>query len=104
MIFEDDMLQDGELGGKRATAQLSRHVHDYIAQTLPEMPSNYKIVARVYANLKGLTETCFMAGVTPDNPYATSEFARGFTGSKQLYDYVDVGMGKDRADEKISGK
>ena len=32
------------------------------------------------------------------------EFARGFTGSKQLFDFVDVGMGKDRADDKISGE
>ncbi len=31
------------------------------------------------------------------------DFARGFTGSKQLFDYIDVGSGKDRADDKLTG-
>jgi hypothetical protein len=29
---------------------------------------------------------------------------RGFTRGKTLFDFIDVGPGKDRADEKIIGK
>jgi hypothetical protein len=39
-----------------------------------------------------------------ESPAYLNDFARGFTGSKQLFDFVDVGSGKDRADDKISGK
>lgn len=31
------------------------------------------------------------------------DFARGFSRGKTLFDFVDVGPGKDRADEKIIG-
>lgn len=32
------------------------------------------------------------------------DFVRGFTRAKTTFDFVDVGTGKDRADEKIIGK
>jgi hypothetical protein len=32
------------------------------------------------------------------------DFMRGFTRGKTLFDFIDVGAGKDRADEKIIGK
>jgi hypothetical protein len=32
------------------------------------------------------------------------DFVRGFTWGKTLFDFVDVGAGKDRADEKIIGE
>ena len=32
------------------------------------------------------------------------EFVRGFNRAKTMFDFIDVGAGKDRADEKIIGK
>lgn len=32
------------------------------------------------------------------------DFMRGFTRGKTLFDFIDVGAGKDRADEKIIGR
>ena len=102
MIFEDQYIQRGESGGKEAATLLWGFVRDYVTQKIPDLSSDYKIITRVYANIKGLGEACHRSGIL-DRPSLIEEFARGFTGSKQLFDFVDVGMGKDRADDKISG-
>lgn len=67
------------------------------------MPSDIKIVTRVYANVTGLAETCIRAGIV-DKASAIDDFVRGFTRGKNLFDFVDVGPGKDRADDKLTGK
>lgn len=103
MIFEDHLIKQGEIGGKEAAAALWAGTRDYIHQTVPGLSPDFKIVARIYANLKGLGETCHRAGIL-ENPATIEHFARGFTGSKQLFDFIDVGVGKDRADDKISGR
>jgi hypothetical protein len=103
MIFEDHLIQQGEAGGKEAAHILWAAVRDYVQHTIPMLSSDYKIVARVYANLKGLGDICSRAGIL-DNPIIMEDFMRGFTGSKQLFDFIDVGSGKDRADDKISGE
>lgn len=101
MIFSDTLIKQGEIGGKDAAARLYDAVRDYVRHEIPNMPSDYKIVTRNYANLKGLGEVCHRASIL-DKPSTIEDFARGFTGSKHLFDFVDVGMGKDRADDKIS--
>ena len=102
MIFNDGLIKEGENGGKEAAARLYDAVRDYIRHEIPDMPSDYKIVTKVYANLKGLGDVCQRAAIL-DRSSAVEDFARGFTGSKHLFDFVDVGMGKDRADDKITG-
>ena len=101
MIF--DNISQGENGGKEAAAMLYESVRDYAHKNLGELTSDYKIVTKVYANLRGLGETAYKAGIVTW-PSAVEEFARGFTGSKQLFDFINVGSGKDRADDKITGK
>lgn len=103
MIFEDRLLQAGEAGGKEAANILWISVRDYVHQNIPKLSSDYKIVTRIYANLKGLGDACKRAGIL-DSHLLIEDFARGFTGSKQLFDFVDVGSGKDRADDKICGR
>lgn len=102
MIFDDQFIKRGELGGREAAAMLGTCIREYLHQRIPTLPSDYKIATRIYANLKGLGEVCYRAGLL-DRAALIEDFARGFTGSKQLFDFVDVGMGKDRADDKISG-
>ena len=102
MIFEDRLIQKGEAGGKEAAGILWNAVREYVQHNIPGISSDYKIVARVYANLKGLGDACSRAGIL-DSPCIIEDFARGFTGSKQLFDFIDVGSGKDRADDKVSG-
>ena len=102
MIFDDQFIKKGEIGGKEASAALGSAIRDYVRERISSLPSDYKIVTRIYANMKGLGDVCYRAGIL-ERPALIEDFARGFTGSKQLFDFVDVGAGKDRADEKISG-
>ena len=97
MIFEDELLQKGELGGKEA----ANHLFSAVREQMRMLPPETKIVTRLYANLRGLADTCHRAGIIEDHN-TLSDFFRGFTGSKQLFDFIDVGSGKDRADEKIN--
>lgn len=103
MIFEDHLLKKGESGGKESASILWSATRDYVHRLIPDLSSDFKIVVRIYANLKGLGDVCHRAAIL-ENPATVENFARGFTGSKQLFDFVDVGIGKDRADDKISGK
>jgi hypothetical protein len=74
-------------------------VHELLEQ---DFPMNIRIVCRIYANLKDLADTCQRAGVVPSSAHI-EEFSQGFTRGKILFDFIDVGPGKDRANEKICG-
>ncbi|KAL8805210.1 MAG: hypothetical protein Q9182_002085 [Xanthomendoza sp. 2 TL-2023] len=101
MIFEDNLIHKGEIGGKEAAADLWNGIKDHVHDRLPDITSDCKIVTRIYANMKGLSDVCWKAGLV-DKPTLVEEFYRGFTGSKVLFDFIDVGPGKDRADEKLT--
>lgn len=60
-------------------------------------------MCRVYANVRGLGDVLVRTGIIPDIA-VFEDFARGFTRGKALFDFIDVGAGKDRADDKIIGK
>lgn len=92
MIFDDRFVQNGEAGGREAAGLLWNAVMDHF-QTDTGLPSDFKIVTRIYANLKGLGDACKRSGILSTSS-TIEEFARGFTGSKQLFDFVDVGVGK----------
>jgi len=60
------------------------------------------IMVRAYANLKGLAQACFQSGKLK-HAADLGFFAVGFTKRQALFDFVDVGAGKERADYKIRG-
>jgi len=66
-------------------------------------PAHFKVIARVYANVKGLADVCHRAGLV-SSPSDVEDFCRGFTRGRCLFDLVDVGPGKDGADAKVVGK
>ncbi|KAF1847003.1 uncharacterized protein K460DRAFT_51679 [Cucurbitaria berberidis CBS 394.84] len=99
MVFRDEFLREGEQGGRHAAAQLSAAVQSYVeAET--DIPLGARIVCRIYANVHGLADVLVRAGAIEDVGQF-EDFARGFTRGKTLFDFIDVGAGKDRADEKI---
>ncbi|KAK8209503.1 hypothetical protein IWZ01DRAFT_572578 [Phyllosticta capitalensis] len=100
LIFHDNLLLEGAVGGQRAAGLLEQYVYDYIRSEFPDIPPSVKISARVYANVKGLSETCRRASIT-SNTLLIPEFVIGFSQGKFLMDFVDVGSGKDRADQKV---
>jgi hypothetical protein len=97
----DQFLHNVEQGGKDAAHQLTTTLNEYVARNLPNVTSP-KIVTRVYANVKGLGDACYNAGIV-NKPSVVDDFVRGFNESQPLFDFVDIGQGKDRADDKISG-
>ena len=103
MIFNQKYLAEGEAGGREAAAKLSEHLRSYCHSSIQNMPPDFKVIVRIYVNLKGLADTCYKTGLI-DSPATMNHFAYGFTGSKILYDVVDVGIGKERADSKIAGE
>ncbi|WEW60260.1 hypothetical protein PRK78_005745 [Emydomyces testavorans] len=102
MVFQDTFLQQGEQGGKDAANQLWATIREYSSRNFPNLQSP-KIVTRIYANVKGLAEACFKAGIV-ERPSLVEDFVRGFNGGRLLFDFVDVGGGKDRADDKIADR
>ena len=60
------------------------------------------VVVRAYANLKDLAQAYVRLGKMR-HAANLSLFAVGFTKRQALFDFVDVGVGKERADNKIRG-
>ncbi|KAF2703489.1 hypothetical protein K504DRAFT_179104 [Pleomassaria siparia CBS 279.74] len=100
MIFSNDLIQDGEQGGRRAAVQIHNAINEYIERETKEIPIDARIICRVYANVRGLAEVLVRIGAVPDIG-VVENFVRGFTRGKTLFDFIDVGPGKDRADDKI---
>lgn len=99
MIFHSDFLRLGEVGGRKAAHQLRIQATEYL-ETFSDLPSPLRIAARIYANVSGLAHTCVRAGIV-NSPTVVEDFVRGFTRGNDLFDFIDVGAGKGRADEKI---
>lgn len=72
-------------------------------QTITLEVEGLEIMVRAYANIKGLARFCVDSGKLK-NGADLSLFAAGFTQRGKLFDFVDVGPGKERADNKIRGK
>lgn len=98
-------MTQGQAGGRVAAAALETGIANAIRHIFAEsgFPPHYKTIARIYANVKGLADVCHRAGLV-SSPNDVEDFYRGFTSSKGLFDFVDVGPGKGRADTKVAGK
>ncbi len=59
------------------------------------------IVVKAYANLSGLSKHFKERGIHPSD---TAQFWIGFTQRFPFMDFVDLGFGKELADNKIRGK
>lgn len=103
MIFRNEFLCGGEAGGRRAASQLYAAIQAYTENETNDVPLGAKIVCRIYANVRGLADVLVRTGAV-QSIGQFQDFVRGFTRGKTLFDFVDVGAGKDRADEKIIGE
>ncbi|KAL1598540.1 hypothetical protein SLS59_006827 [Nothophoma quercina] len=95
------VLIDGDGMIVRTISSLMLYVVDAASFVMTkDVPLNARVICRVYANVLGLGEVLARAGVVED-AYDFELFMRGFTRAKTMFDFIDVGSGKDRADEKI---
>ncbi|KAL8864533.1 MAG: hypothetical protein Q9198_009803, partial [Flavoplaca austrocitrina] len=100
--FRDDFLNKNEVGGRLVADELLAQVNHYIKGLNLDV-ENTDVVVRAYANLRGLGKAC----VKNNSMKSTADLglvANGFTSRYPLFDFVDVGLGKERADHKIRGQ
>jgi hypothetical protein len=96
------MLPGGSKGGERAVDKLVTAVQSYINREFG-ISDTWDIFVKAYANVEGLAQALVRAGRVA----STSEFrlfVTEFTSRLPFCDFVDVGHGKERADNKIKGE
>ena len=94
-------MNQNEEGGKLAADELLAGVRLHLSDVSADL-SDVDIKVCAYANFNGLEKAC-----KDRHMKATASlrlFVTGFTGRHPLLDFVDVGAGKERADNKIRGK
>ncbi|KAL8672322.1 MAG: hypothetical protein Q9168_003206 [Polycauliona sp. 1 TL-2023] len=98
--FCSEYLRDEEDGGRLAAEELRAQTWDYI-QTYWSEPLPTNVVILACANLSGLGGACWreMRADTQD----LRPFAGEFNAQHTQNIFVDVGPGKQRADDKIQG-
>ncbi|KAL9033859.1 MAG: hypothetical protein Q9180_005726 [Flavoplaca navasiana] len=96
--FEDSLIKQGATGGGEAANRLLNNIKRFTQQH--EGAIHWKIIVRVYANIEGLLKKFAYIGFTEEER-ALRHFVAGFTQSQPLFDFVDAGQGKERADHKI---
>ena len=92
-----------EEGGKAAADEMLLKIREHMRSFMKDSDS-VDVVVRAYANLKGLGKACVKNGKMKSSIGDLHLFANGFTQRRALFDFVDVGSGKERADHKIRGE
>ncbi|KAL9001603.1 MAG: hypothetical protein Q9188_005435 [Gyalolechia gomerana] len=96
--FDEGLIKQGAVGGGEAANRLLNNIKAYVQRHDGAM--HWKIIVRVYANLEGLLKKYAYIGFHEEER-ALRQFVAGFTQSQPLFDFVDAGQGKERADHKI---
>ena len=99
-LFHDDLLVSGKRGGVEAAdrllTEIKSHIHSF------EDSKNWSIMVDYYADVKGLLVKCAKLGIAIEEE-VVREFAYGFTQAQPLFDFLDIGRGKDTPHRKIHG-
>ena len=94
-------MSRNEAGGRDAADELHARVKDYVRE-LKLDTENIDISVRAYADLKSLRSACVRNGRMKEGS-SMGLFAHGFSQRQALFDFVDVGPGKEGADNKVRG-
>ncbi|KAK4167418.1 hypothetical protein QBC43DRAFT_255852 [Cladorrhinum sp. PSN259] len=96
LFFKENLVRQGLSGGKQAAYGL----RSSILSQCGAYAKNIEVVANIYVNLAGLCKAMRRDG-SVDNESDMKDFSLGFTQAKASFDVIDVGHGKERADNKI---
>lgn len=94
-------MNKNEAGGRDAADELQSRVKDYLRTIQIDVDST-EVMVRAYADVKSLHGACIRNGKMR-NGANLSQFVHGFNQRLGLFDFVDVGPGKESADNKIRG-
>lgn len=95
------MYAQGKDGGAEAASQLQTELQLQLKQLYPDSHvSSWNIVVNVVLNMQGLGQKLHACGII-NNPNELTAFGRSFGLAQPLFNFIDVGSGKERADHKI---
>ena len=94
-------MSRNEAGGRDAADELHARIKNYVRK-LKLDAENTDITVRAYANMKDLKSACVKKRKMKEGSNM-SLFAHGFNQRQALFDFVDVGSGKEAADNKVRG-
>lgn len=101
-------MQGADSSGSRTAKLLKEAAAELFANLYPG-ENSYRIVARVYTNLKGLSDEVFddfdrqnPKLCRPNYPHALGAFAAGFSREEVFFDFVDV-VDEETVERKITG-
>ena len=103
--FHEKYLSRGLAGGQAAADQFMEKVREHLVSlgTAIHDPKSVPVVVKAYAHLNGIAQACVR-----DRKLTfvgeMSQFWIGFTQRYPLVDFVDVGLGKEEADNKLKSK
>ncbi|KAF2452958.1 hypothetical protein BDY21DRAFT_148102 [Lineolata rhizophorae] len=97
--FHDDFLMEESKGGEAAADELLARIRGSLPTGLFER-ADMDIVVKAFANIDGMAQALVRDGRLSDTR-SFRAFVSGFTSRLPFFDFVDVGPGKERADQKI---
>ncbi|KAF2416981.1 hypothetical protein EJ08DRAFT_703525 [Tothia fuscella] len=100
-IFHQDLLTAGQDRGSDAASRLHIAVKRYVQERYEHL-RDYSVIVSIFANLEGLGRKLASVGFV-QSPHGLRAFARSFTLHQPLFNIIDVGEGKERADYKVKG-
>ncbi|KAI9721854.1 MAG: hypothetical protein M1828_004949 [Chrysothrix sp. TS-e1954] len=98
-IFQEQLLKSGPMGGSEAAHQLHNEIKNVLQERIPEI-GGMPIMVQIYANVEDLSRKLAEVGILPE-PAQFNDFASAFSLNQPLFNIIDVGRGKERADHKI---
>jgi hypothetical protein len=101
VLFTDELIQAGKDGGSMAASLLHDEVKRYTASIF-ENTGGYDVVANLYINFVGLAGKLAACGII-ESPEQFRVWINAFSINQPLFNIIDVGDGKERADHKLKG-
>ncbi|PSN67867.1 hypothetical protein BS50DRAFT_620322 [Corynespora cassiicola Philippines] len=98
-LFQDQLLQAAGNGGSEAASMLQHAIHDHIA-SIYSNSGNWSVMVNVYVSLDKLAQKLASVQLVRHSQDLRS-FAQSFNVNQPLFNIIDVGQGKERADHKI---
>ncbi|MCJ1356111.1 MAG: hypothetical protein MMC33_006105 [Icmadophila ericetorum] len=100
--FHKALIQDGYSGGRRAAQLLFDQIQNYIRDRAP-YALDCKIMVQIYAGFLDITDDLIRNGVIGQR-VEFIRFTHGFVRHQSLFDFEDIGSGRERADHKVKDK
>lgn len=102
--FHEKYVSRGLAGGQAAADQFMEKVREYLASlgSVIGDPKTVPVMVKAYANMSGLAQMCVRDGKL-NSVGDMAQFWIGFTRRYALVDFIDVGSGKEEADNKLKG-